>query len=88
MRNYSVLLKSYWFASDIAEFYGCSLTRANNIKATVENLYGNTEIDKDSERKTVSADAVIKVMGGTDRLTEMQIYRLYGEKDGEWIISN
>lgn len=87
MRNYEVLLKSNWFASDIAEFYDCSLTRANNIKAMVEKVYGATEIDKDSERRTVSADNVIKVMGGTDRLTEMQIYKLYGENNGEWIIS-
>lgn len=83
MRDYSVLLKSNWFASDIAAFYDCSLVRANNIKAKVEYLYGATDIDKDSERKTVSADNVIKVMGGTDRLTEMQIYKLYGEENGK-----
>lgn len=83
MRNYSVLLKSNWFASDIAAFYDCSMVRANNIKAKVERYYGNTQIDEDSERKTVSADDVIKVMGGTDRLTEMQIYKLYGENNGE-----
>ena len=83
MRDYSVLLKSNWFASDIAAFYDISLTRATNIKARVENVYGATDIDKDSERRTVSADNVIKVMGGTDRLTEMQIYKLYGEHNGE-----
>lgn len=83
MRNYAVLLKSNWFASDIAEFYDCSMVRANNIKSKVEELYGNTEIDKQSERKTVSADNVIKVMGGTDRLTEMKIYKLYGENNGK-----
>ena len=79
MRNYDLLLKSNWFASDIAEFYGCSLTRANNIKAKVEELYGATPIDQNSERKTVSADNVIKVMGGTDRLTEIKIYKLIKE---------
>jgi uncharacterized ubiquitin-like protein YukD len=85
MRNYLVLEKSNWFASDIAEYYDCSLTRANNIKAKVEELYGATEIDKQSERKTVSADNVIKVMGGIDRLTELQIYKLLkniGEQNG------
>lgn len=85
MRNYLVLEKSNWFASDIAEYYDCSLTRANNIKAKVEELYGATEIDKQSERKTVSADNVIKVMGGVDRLTELQIYKLLkniGEQNG------
>ena len=84
MRNYAVLLKSNWFASDIAEFYDCSMVRANNIKSKVEELYGNTEIDKKSERKTVSADNVIKVMGGTDRLTEMKIYKLYGDNNGKF----
>lgn len=80
-RNYDVLLKSSWFASDIQEYYGISLSYANQIKTLVENENGVAPIYVDKERSAVCADDVIKYMGGKSRLEEAQIYNLLKERD-------
>lgn len=80
-RNYDVLLKSSWFASDIQEYYGISLSYANQIKTLVENESGVAPIYVDKERSAVCADDVIKYMGGKSRLEEAQIYNLLKERD-------
>lgn len=86
MRKIEALLKSNWFASDIADYYGCSLEKANSIKAKVEYEYGVIKADEHSQRKSVSADDVIKVMGGKDRLTELEIYKNYVQSNPKIII--
>lgn len=79
-RNYEVLLKPNWFASDIQAFYGISKVKAEEIKTKVQKENGEIWLDLDSERKSVKADDVIKAMGGNSRLEEMQIYNLLGKK--------
>lgn len=72
-RDFSMLLKSNWFASDIEAYYGISKSTADYIKKSVENLGHIPPCDKGKERRSVIADEVIKFMGGKDRLTEIQI---------------
>ena len=86
MRDFKVLMKSNWFASDVQAYYGCSQAKAINIIATVKKEYGVIQADKNSEKQSVSADDVIKVMGGKDRLTEMQILAEYQKATPKIII--
>jgi len=69
-----VLLNPAWFASDIANYLDCSLAYANEIKSRVESEVGCVPIDRGKKQTRVSADEVIKFIGGTDRLTEAKIY--------------
>lgn len=75
-RDYSVLLKSNWFSSDIQAFYGVSKAYADKIKQMVLEDKGSVLIDIHNERQAVSADDVIQALGGNSRLEEMQIYNL------------
>lgn len=72
-RDFSKLSLSKWYSEDIAAFYGISKKTAETIKTMVEHEGGIAPIDKSKERKAVSADKVIQLMGGKDRLTEIQI---------------
>ena len=81
MRNYEVLKKPNWFAQDIKEFLDCSIDYAIQLKNKTMEIYGCTQADKGKERCSVSADNVIKVLGGQDRLTEAQIYNYINGKE-------
>lgn len=74
MRDFDLLLKPNWFASDIAKYYNCADATAQNIKAVTERTYGCVPIDKGKKNRAVRADDVIKIMGGVDRVTEARIY--------------
>lgn len=67
------LNKSYWFASDIKDYLNCSMKKANKIKNLVANKYGVIEENEDDEKQAVSADYVIKVIGGSSRIEELEI---------------
>lgn len=72
-KKLNALTKSAWFASDIRDYLDCSMEQANQIKKATEEKYGAIYLDKHKTQRRVSADNVIKVLGGTDRVTEMQI---------------
>ena len=80
-RDYSVLLKPYWYSSDIQSYFGFSKTYADQIKSAVESDCGVIPAHVDNERRAVCADDVIKYLGGKSRLEEMQIYNLLKEGD-------
>lgn len=73
MRKIEILEKSNWYASDIQEFYGISKPYAEKIKNMVANSGFVAPVDQAQKNQSVIADAVIKFMGGKDRLTEIQI---------------
>lgn len=79
MEAYRLLLKSSWSASDIAEYYGVSHNTAVNIKNDVEILYGTPSYYATKERTSVKADDVIRFMGGTSRMEEMQLIKIANE---------
>lgn len=76
MEAYRLLLKSYWSSQDIADYYDLGLSSAKKIKNDVEMLYGTPSYFIDKERVCVKADDVIRFMGGTSRLDEMQLIAL------------
>lgn len=82
-RDFSKLLLSKWTANDIADFYGIGLSYANEIKTKVQNMGYVAPIDEGKERKSVIADKVIQVMGGKDRLTEIQILNELRQYEGD-----
>lgn len=82
-RDYNVLLKSNWFSSDIQAFYGVSKVTADKIKQMVLEDKGSVLVDIHNERQSVSADDVIKALGGNSRLEEMQIYNLLNKTKGD-----
>lgn len=83
-KDYTLLLKPNWFASDIARFLGCSMDYANQIKAKVEKIYGVIPLDEFKKERSVAADNVLKVIGGTDRLTEAKIYNeIWSKENGK-----
>ena len=72
-----ILLKPYWFASDIEIYFQISRTQAEIIKREVQNL-GHTPSYSDGKQKvSVIADEVIKYMGGNNRLEEMRLLESY-----------
>ena len=73
MNKVKALNKSYWFASDIKDYLNCSMKKANKIKNLVANKYGVIEENEDDEKQAVSADYVIKVIGGSSRIEELEI---------------
>lgn len=77
MQNLKELLKPSWFASDIANYLDCSMAYANEIKSKVESEVGCIPLDKGKKQTRVSADAVIKFLGGIDRLTELKIRMIF-----------
>lgn len=76
MEAYRLLLKSSWSAGDIAEYYGVSHNTAVNIKNDVEILYGTPAYYSTKERVSVKTDDVIRFMGGTSRMEEMQLIKI------------
>ena len=82
-RNYKILTKSNWFATDIQAYYGCSKSTADYIKKRTEQIYGCIQADELKDQKSVSADNVIKIMGGQDRLTEIKIINELIKNEGE-----
>ena len=81
MEAYRLLLKSSWSVSDIAMYYDISKNTANDIKISVETIYGTPQYYADKERVCVKADDVIKFMGGISRVEEMQLIKLATEID-------
>ena len=81
MENYRILLKPYWSVSDISAYYDIAYNTANEIKIRVETIHGTPAYCATKERTTVKADDVIRFMGGTSRLEEMQLIRLATEID-------
>lgn len=81
MEGYRLLLKPYWTANDIAIYYQLSLTTAKDIKIDVENINGTPAYCATKERTSVKADDVIRFMGGTSRLEEMQLIKIATEID-------
>lgn len=67
------LLLPAWSLEEIQKYLDCSRSYAVQIKNATEKKYGAIEVDKGKGKTNVSSDAVIKMMGGKDRLTEMQI---------------
>lgn len=68
-----LLEKPFWFASDIQKYYGMSKGQSEFVKNWVKEKKGVPSFYEDKERQAVSADHVIEVLGGKDRLTESQI---------------
>lgn len=77
--KYELLLKPYWDTIDIQEYFGVGETKALKIKASVASNYGVIPCELPQDRARVSADSVIKSMGGQSRLEELQIYKTYKE---------
>lgn len=82
-RDFQMLKKSNWFATDIQAYYGCSKSTADYIKKRTEQIYGCIQADELKDQKSVSADNVIKIMGGQDRLTEIKIINELLKSGGE-----
>lgn len=68
-----LLNKPYWFASDIQDYLQCSMVRAINLKNFVANEVGVIPEHRDDKKRAVPADEVIKAIGGTSRLVELEI---------------
>ena len=68
-----LLNKPYWFASDIKDYLQCSMKYAVNLKNYVANEVGVIDLHKEEKQQAVSADNVIKAIGGTSRLEELEI---------------
>ena len=81
MEAYRLLLKPYWSVSDISAYYEISHNTANEIKINVETIYGTPAYCATKERTSVKADDVIRFMGGTSRLEEMQLIKIATEID-------
>lgn len=81
MEAYRLLLKSYWTANDIAMYYDFSMTKATEIKVDVEKIHGTPSYCANKDRTSVKADDVIRFMGGTSRLEEMQLIKTATEID-------
>ena len=81
MEGYRLLLKPYWTANDIASYYQLSLSTAKDIKIDVETINGTPAYCATKERTSVKADDVIRFMGGTSRLEEMQLIKIATEID-------
>jgi hypothetical protein len=81
MEAYRLLLKPNWTISDIASYYGFSYGFATEVKLNVEKIYGTPGYCADKERTSVKADDVIRFMGGTNRLEEMQLIKIATEID-------
>lgn len=81
MEAYRLLLKPHWSVSDIASYYGISHNTANEIKINVETMCGTPAFCATKERTNVKADDVIRYMGGTSRLEEMQLIKVATEID-------
>lgn len=73
LKRIKALNKSYWFASDIKDYLDCSMKKANKIKNLVANKYGVIEENEEDEKQAVSADCVLKLIGGSNRLDELEI---------------
>ena len=77
MSKYNLLLKTSWFASDIANYYGISKPYAEKIKSRVIERYGCSPSTEDNDtQKSVRTDDVIKFMGGNNRIEELQVLSL------------
>ena len=81
MEAYRLLLKPYWTTKDIASYYELSYNYANDIKISVERIYGTPAFCADKDRTSVKADDVIRFMGGNNRLEEMQLIKIATEID-------
>ena len=75
-KQVNVLLKPGWSVTDIEEYLNCSREYANQIKIATEAKYGCIPLDKGKKKTKVRADDVIKIVGGVDRLTELNLYKL------------
>lgn len=68
-----LLTQPAWSVSDIQSYLDCSREYAVQIKNATEVKYGAIAIDKGKGKTKVSADSVIKMLGGTDRRTEAEL---------------
>ena len=73
LEKMKVLTLPGWDVSDIEKYLDCSKGYAVQIKNQTEAKYGAIAIDKGKGKTKVSADNVIKMLGGTDRKTEAEI---------------
>lgn len=73
------LVKTEWGVEDIMNFCNVSESTAQDIKNFVLSETGCIATDVDKKRCYVSADDVIKVRGGTNRLEEIKILKSYIE---------
>ena len=73
LKKIDALNKTYWFASDISDYLGCSMTRAVKIKNSVLINSGTIKEHQKEKNQSVKADDVIKYLGGNNRLEEIQI---------------
>jgi hypothetical protein len=69
----TLLEKPYWFVSDIQKYYGMSKGQAEFVKNWVKESKGVPSFYEDKERQAVSADHVIEVLGGRNRLEEASL---------------
>ena len=73
LEKMKVLTLPGWTVSDIEKYLDCSKEYAVQLKNQTEAKYGVIAIDKGKGKTKVSADSVIKMLGGTDRKTEAEI---------------
>jgi len=73
MTKLEALSKPNWSIEEIQAYLQCCRVKAVDIKNEVKAIYGEINATKGKSQSEVSADNVIKYLGGNSRAEELQI---------------